>query len=68
MNVCDTSSHGDTLMCEIWLANVKPKKKLQAGHESVQTTNVRTDRHTTEGFLFPPELRSQGPPGIKSIT
>ena len=24
MNVRDTSSHGDTPMCKIWLTNVKP--------------------------------------------
>ena len=39
MNVRDTSSNGDTPMCQIWLdlANVKPKK-LWAGHENMPNT------------------------------
>ena len=35
LNVRDTSSYGDALMCQIWLANVKPKNSF--GHESAQT-------------------------------
>ena len=52
MKVRNTSSHGDTPMCQILLANVKPKT-LWAGHESAQTdgqtdgrTDGRTDRQT----------------------
>ena len=29
MNVCDTSSYGDTLMCQIWYANVEQIKIMQ---------------------------------------
>ena len=33
MNVRNTTSYGDTPMCQIWYANVKAKM-LRAGHES----------------------------------
>ena len=34
MNVCDTLSYGDTPMCQIWQANVNPKKSW-AGQENM---------------------------------
>ena len=43
MNVRDTSSHGDTPMCQIWLAKVKPKKFM--GRTRI-CTDRRTDRRT----------------------
>ena len=43
MNVRDTSSHGDTPMCQIWLAKVKPKKVM--GRTRI-CTDRRTDRKT----------------------
>ena len=51
MNVRDTSSHGDTPMCQIWQANVKPKKVMGR-------TRICTDRQTdkrTKRFLYKSE-------------
>ena len=42
----DTSSYGDTLMCQIWLANVKPK-------EVMSRTRICWDRQT-KWFLYCP--------------
>ena len=45
MNVRYTSSHGDTPMCQIWQASVKPNE-LWGGHESAQADGQ------TEWFLY----------------
>ena len=37
MNVCDTLSHGDTPICQIWYAWLTPKKMLLARYWSAQT-------------------------------
>ena len=41
MNVRDTSYHGDTITCQIWLANVNPKKS----YGSDTNLHRQTDRH-----------------------
>ena len=50
MNIPDTSSHGDTPMCQICLANVKPKKK---GYEPDSLT-------CQNPYEFDPEVKVKG--------
>ena len=42
MNVCDTLSHVDTPICQIWYANVNAKKNVTG--QILICTNRRTDR------------------------
>ena len=50
MNVHDTSSHGDTPMCQTWYTDVKAKRSYRLDPKNAQT-DTPTDRHT-EWFLF----------------
>ena len=40
MNLCNTSSHSDTPMCQTWSANAKPKKKLWTVHEKLSKAPI----------------------------
>ena len=44
MNVHDTSSHGDTPMCQTWYANVKAKRSNGLDINLHRQTDRRTDR------------------------
>ena len=67
INVGDTSSHGDTPMCQIWKANVKPKKAMgwtrictdrQTHRRTEEWTDRRMDRQCDS--YIPPELGGGG--------
>ena len=44
MNVCASSSHGDTPMCQTWYANVKAKRSNGLDTNLHRQTDRRTDR------------------------
>ena len=52
MNERDTSSHGDTLKCQIYSMPMSKQKKLWVGDESSQTDRVIP--------IYPPQVCSQG--------
>ena len=53
MNVFDISSHGNTLMCQIWYANVKARNSWvrQGSAPTDEQTDEQTDRVIP---IFPP--------------
>ena len=53
-NVRDTSSHSDIIMCQLCLANFKPKKIMDG-------TQICTNRRTDKVIpIYTPEHRSRG--------